>query len=177
MLKMSVTSQNLIFCPSGAVIICALISFLSLTAALLSQLVWDLSPCQMCIYQRIPFLIVLLLSFLGAFCRDPKAINAVVGGNFLLYVANALLAFYHTGIEQRWWQETQGCKVNFDFDASNAQSLMEKISSAQAHSCATIPWQDPLIGLSMANYNILLCLAMAVYCGFVVLRSKAGVAL
>ena len=42
------------------------------------------------------------------------------------------------------------------------QSMLENILSAPTGNCAEIPWQDPILGLSMANYNVILCLGIAV---------------
>ena len=137
------------------------VSVFSLTAALFAQFALDMQPCIMCIYQRIPFVIAALLGIAGL--ALPPARLAALGLSGLAFLVNSGLAFYHTGIEQRWWSETAGCNVNFNF-ADQAKSLLNQVMSAQASSCADIPWQDPLLGLSMANYNVLLCAGMFVFC-------------
>ena len=137
------------------------ISILALVGALVGQFVFDLPPCNLCIWQRIPFVLTIILGGIGIFIQQAR--GKALGLSGLSFLANSGIAFFHTGVEQQWWQETAGCKANFDFTDSS-QSLMQKIVSAQASSCTEIPWQDPFLGLSMANYNVMLCGAMAIFC-------------
>lgn len=117
----------------------------------------------MCIYQRIPFVAASIFGIAGLF-GTPKLALTLSG---LSFQANAVLAFYHTGIEQGWWQETAGCAANFGDGANN---VLQRIMSAEAVSCADIPWVDPILGLSMANYNIILSQGMAAICLVFLLR-------
>ncbi len=147
---------------------CGGISLVALAGALFAQLALDMAPCQMCIYQRIPFVVILALSGIGLFVN--KAEIPFLGAIGVVFEINAALALYHTGIERQWWSESSGCKANFDFNNISAQSLLDKITSAQISSCSEIPWQDPLLGLSMANYNLLLCLGMSSLCLYGIYR-------
>lgn len=143
------------------------VAIIALLAALVGQFAFGLAPCQMCIYQRIPFVAVIILGAVGL--AVPRLRKVVIGVSGLAYLGNAWLAFYHTGIEQKWWDETVGCAANFDF---SAPSLLDRVMSAQATSCADIPWIDPVFGLSMANYNILLCAGMFVFCMVALSRQR-----
>ncbi|HCQ71564.1 MAG: disulfide bond formation protein B [Alphaproteobacteria bacterium] len=149
-------------------------SLFALAMALIAQLAYNLQPCQMCIYQRIPFVVAAIFAAVGLFWR-PGQMGAM-GAAGLAMLVNSGLAFYHTGVEQGWFEETAGCKVSFDFDAPGAsvQSLMEMISTAQVTSCKKPSWIDPVFGLTMANYNIVYCLGLAVLClgGVVALKRK-----
>lgn len=154
-----------------ALLAMAFISSIALAGALTGQLVFDLPPCIMCIYQRIPYAVVILLSLIGL--TLPALQRAMLGLNGIAFAINTGLAFYHTGIEQRWWDETQGCKVSFDFDHVSVESLLSKITSAQTGSCADIPWVDPILGLSMANYNVALCAVLTVFAGLAFYHNRA----
>lgn len=137
------------------------LSFAALAMALVGQIVFGLDPCTMCIYQRAPYVLQMLLS--GAGLAMPSLSRWCVGLSGISYAVNAGLGAYHTGIEQSWWDETEGCAVSFDFSDPSAQSLLQQLTSAQASSCTEIPWQDPVLGLSMANYNAVLCFAVALF--------------
>lgn len=143
----------------------ALISFISLATAFISEGFFGLEPCNLCIYQRYPFAIAIALGLIGMGMRNNKTISCgllvFLGLNFLI---NSGIAFYHSGVEQKWWKSAlEGCAVPM-FDDNNGKTLLENLMSAPMASCSDIQWQDPIFGLSMANYNIALCLGMFVFC-------------
>ncbi|MGH1399361.1 MAG: disulfide bond formation protein B [Alphaproteobacteria bacterium] len=141
------------------------ISIFALAAALFSEVALGLEPCILCIYQRIPFVIGAVLGIIGLALRNnPNAVQALLALLGLNFLTNASIAFYHTGVEQKWWASAvEGCAVP-NFTDTSAQSILENIMSAPTANCAEIPWQDPIIGLSMANYNVLLCLDIFTAC-------------
>ena len=154
-------AKSTLTCPHAVLSLIAVVSIFSLLAALTAEVAFGLEPCILCIYQRIPFAIAALLSLLGllwAPARKP-AINLCS----YAFLINSGIAFYHTGIEQKWWRSAvEGCAVPPLGDTP--QSLLENIMSAPNARCDEIPWADPILGLSMANYNILLCLGMFALC-------------
>jgi len=172
--------RKILGCPLAVFGGIAGISVFALAAALYSEVALGLEPCQLCIYQRIPFVIGAVLGIVGLAVRKKpalvKVLTGLIGLNFL---ANSAIAAYHTGVEQKWWaSKVEGCSVNFG-DLGNAdapastQSILENIMSAPTGNCAEIPWQDPIFGLSMANYNVLLCFGIFAVCvASVIVRSK-----
>lgn len=78
----------------------------------------------------------------------------------LTFSANAVIAAYHTGVERKWWKSfLEGCSTP-DLSGS-IDDLMARIQAAPVTTCDAIPWVDPILGLSMANYNVLFCAALA----------------
>ncbi len=149
-------------------------SVCALAAALTAEVAFELEPCIMCIYQRIPFAVVAVLSFVGlAFGRH--AVSAYVAAlSGLAMLVNTGLAIYHTGIEQKWWvSAVEGCSVPVLTD--DPQTFLENIMSAPSAKCDEIPWVDPVLGFSMANWNIPFCLGLAVFAfaGFVFMQRRA----
>jgi len=157
-------------CPFAMLMGLGLISFLALAAAFASEIFLGLEPCILCIYQRWPFAIVIALAVIGmAACKkaeNSKNIGSIfVGLSGLTLAANGAIAFYHTGVEQKWWvSAVEGCAV--PQLSGNTQNWIENIMSAPTANCAEIPWQDPIIGLSMANYNVLLGFGLAALCAY-----------
>ncbi len=139
----------------------AIISTGALAAAFASEAFLGLEPCRLCIYQRWPFAIAVLLGGTALFLPFKRSILGFLSLNFLV---NSGIAFYHTGVEQKWWESAvEGCAVIFN-EPAPGQSILENIMSTPMARCEDIPWQDPIIGLSMANYNIILCFGLAVVC-------------
>lgn len=165
-MKFLCTLKKLISCPVAVFSAIALISAFSLSTALTAQYVYGLEPCILCLYQRAPFAMALILSLIGlAFVKSEKEITTpVVALCGFAFAANSVIAFYHTGVERKWWSShLEGCAVP-DLGNDPAQ-LLQRIMESSAVRCDEIPWADPVLGLSMANYNVALCAGMAVFCG------------
>ncbi len=141
----------------------AFISAFALSAAFIGEHVFGLQPCNLCVYQRYPFAIGIILGLIGMALYRKIMVSritlGVLGINFLI---NSAIAFYHTGVEQKWWVSAlEGCVVPM---LEKGKSLLESIMGTPLTSCTDIQWQDPILGLSMANYNIVLCFGLFVFC-------------
>ncbi len=135
----------------------------ALTGALYAQFALHLEPCILCLYQRIPFVVAMILALAGLALRNnPKAVQTVLGLCSLAFLINAAIALYHSGVERHWWvSAVEGCAVpNF---AENP-NLLEKILTTPSSLCSVIPWADPVLGLSMANYNVLFSFGLFAGC-------------
>lgn len=152
-------------CPVAMLASVMAISVAALLAAFGSEAFLGLEPCQLCIYQRWPFAIVILLGVIGIAFRKVNGLSeAMVGVSGVAFLTNAAIAGYHTGVEQKWWRSAfEGCAVP-NWDGDEPQSLLDNILSAPTGRCDEISWQDPLFGLSMANYNVLMGLGLAALC-------------
>lgn len=147
------------------------VSLFSLGAAFTAQYAYGLEPCILCVIQRWPFGIAAALGAAGlyfALSRKERMSAALVAMSGVTFLVNAVIAFYHTGVEQHWWpSHLEGCAVP-DLGATPAD-LLKAIESAPVVRCDVIPWADPFLGLSMANYNAAMCLGLAIGC-FVCVR-------
>lgn len=135
----------------------------ALASAFSAEIFFALEPCRLCITQRYPFAIGAAGAVIGLLLRRREAkvhaaLSALLSFNFL---TNAGIAFYHSGVERKWWPSDELCRMQA---VKEGQSFIENILSAPMGRCDEIPWADPLLGLSMANYNVLLCLGLAALC-------------
>ena len=168
--------KKILSCPVCVLALILLASIIALAGALTAQFVLDLEPCILCLYQRIPFVVIILLSLIGlAFKPARKPIIVLCG---LAFFANSGMAFYHHGVEQHWWVSAfEACAVPDDFLKPAADTSTEGLLSALLKTpsvpCSQIPWIDPLFRQSMAFWNILFCAGMSLVCGlFFILRRK-----
>lgn len=148
-------------CPTFILMILGGISIVALAAALTSQYVFGMHPCILCLYQRIPYAVVILLAGMGIMASKTMgvkygALNIFLSG--IAFIINAIIAFYHVGVEQKWWASS--CSVP-DISTLNSQDLMAAIQAAPTVSCGQIPFE--LFGVSMAGYNVILCMMLGVY--------------
>ncbi len=156
-LKNTLSNQRL------SLFIFAAISAGALAIAFISQYAYGLQPCELCIYQRIPFAIVITLGVIGILLGNtkPNVGKASIALIALTFAANTVIAFYHTGVERKWWPSfLEGCTI--PEMKGNITDVLAQIAATPAVRCDEIPWTDPVIGLSMANYNVLVCLALAI---------------
>ena len=141
----------------------AAMAALSLAAAFVGQYIFDLQPCKLCIYQRYPFALAALFGVAAAVSIRYTARGGtwLIGGAGLALLGNSALALYHSGIERDWWQGPQGCSSAALLEADTVEDAMARIESAPVVPCDEIPWADPVLGLSMANWNVALCAGLA----------------
>jgi len=155
--------NNILSAYRYAPLIMALIAASALGMALASQYWGGLEPCILCIYQRWPYGVVIalgLIGFLSSF-KCNKGSIAMMGGIGAAYLVNTGLAIYHTGVEQKWWKSHfEGCAVP-KMEGSMEEVLATIQSRTKAVRCDEIAWSDPILGLSMANYNIAFCFVLA----------------
>lgn len=139
----------------------------ALAAAYTAQYAFGLEPCILCLYQRVPMFFIIAVCALGFILSGPVhtgKTRLTLGVTALACLANAAIAFYHTGVERKWWASfLEGCTI--PEIKGNITDVLAQIESTPPARCDEIPWTDPLIGLSMANYNVLFCgvLALAAF--------------
>lgn len=156
--------KNSLSCPRLMPLTMAIISAMALGMALISQYFFDLQPCVLCIYQRYPYGFVIALGLLGFVIslKNKKAVSPLMGCIGIAFLINSLIAFYHTGVEQKWWpSHLEGCAVPA-MTGDMTDILADIQSRTKAVRCDEIPWSDPILNLSMANYNIGFCLGLGV---------------
>lgn len=157
--------RKLLETPTIVFALITAISFGALSAAFIAEGFLGLEPCQLCIIQRYPFALGLMIGLIGLALRNnTKVVITLLIITAISFLANSGIAFYHTGVEQHWWiSAVEGCSVVFE-DSNDTKSILENIMSAPMGDCSKIPWQDPIFGLSMANWNIPFCFGLFVYC-------------
>ena len=142
----------------------ALIPASALGMAFMAQYIFGLEPCNLCVIQRFPYGIAIFLGLVGFFtfnkCKKSAFIIMPLIG--ITFLANSVIAFYHTGVELKWWKSfLEGCSV--PKLSSNINEMMAQIeATTKVVRCDEIPWADPIFNLSMANYNVLFCFGLGV---------------
>ncbi len=136
----------------------ALASVLALAGAFTAQYGFHLRPCELCLMQRAPFAINIILG-LAAYVWAARR-TTLIGGSGIVFLINSGIAFFHSGVERKWWQGLTGCSTP-DMSGS-IEDIMKRIQETAVTRCDEIPWS--LFGLSMANYNVVFCLFLGLLC-------------
>ncbi len=135
----------------------------ALITALIAQYGFGLAPCVLCSYQRIPYAAVLVfgLCALAIGQWDHRGVAFALGGVFL---AGAVLAFYHNGVEQQWWIAATSCGDGRSLPLTVLELRLALSEGAMPRACDDVNWS--LFGLSITVYNTILSLALAASCFF-----------
>jgi disulfide bond formation protein DsbB len=141
-----------------------LIAFASaaiLAVVFVSQYGFGLEPCHLCLWQRLPYAIVLGLSPVAAMLwSKPRLRSMILGVYGMVLLAGAGLALYHVGIESHWWAATQSCGSG-DAMARTVDELREALAGKAIARC-----DEPafvFLGLSMAGWNLIAALMLTGY--------------
>jgi disulfide bond formation protein DsbB len=125
-----------------------------LGAAYASQYWGGLHPCELCLAERWPWAAAIVVAGL-ALWLDRRWIMPVLA---LVFVASAALAFYHVGVERRWFAGPSACTA----ESTRAQTLEElkrQLIGRQPVRCDEVQWA--LFGVSLAGWNLVASLGMA----------------
>lgn len=153
--------------PQHTVWLLGAFSAAALATALTSQYVFGLAPCELCHFQRAPYYAVVAMAILSVFVKYPRVWLSL---SALAFFANAGIAFYHTGVERKWWPSfLEGCST--PSLEGNIADVLARIQAAPLVRCDEIPWTDPVIGWSMANYNVIACLILGTLAIFSLIKS------
>jgi disulfide bond formation protein DsbB len=131
----------------------------ALLVAYYAEMVHQLEPCVLCIYQRIPYGLVLVFSFVGIF--RPILLQWVLVLAGIAFLVGSGIAIYHVGVEQNWWVSSCSGKLVGQLSTS---SLLQQLQEKPVKSCDELEWA--LFGVSMASYNVVYSFMLSVFCFF-----------
>jgi disulfide bond formation protein DsbB len=139
-----------------------LVSVGALAMAFTGQFAFGLEPCILCLYQRIPYLIVAVVAAIGVaipLADRPRRWLLALSG--LVFAMGAGLAVYHVGIEQHWWTSSiPGC-VGAPVGSMSIEDLRAGILNP-LRSCDQVDRR--LLGLSLAGWNAVASVLLAGAC-------------
>jgi len=135
-------------------VIAGLGSLAMLLGAFYFQYVMDLAPCKMCIWQRWPHAIAIGLGLIAFF----MPLRSIVLLGAAVVTVGAVIAAYHTGVEQGWFAGPNTC-TSGDISNLSTDDLMAQILAAPVVRCDEIVWS--LFGLSMAAWNGVISIGLA----------------
>src|SRR5438105_2434815 len=80
-----------------------------LGTALLSQYWGGLAPCELCLLQRWPWAAAIVMSLVTLLVGGRPALPWVAFALALVFAISIVLAFYHLGVEQKWFAGPSAC--------------------------------------------------------------------
>jgi disulfide bond formation protein DsbB len=124
-----------------------------LAGAYASQYWGHLYPCHMCWWQRYAHFAALGFAILALLpARLPDRGRAFVWLAALAILTSAGIAFWHAGVELKYFPGPTGCTS--DFHAGSTEDLLKQIMDAPMVLCDQVQWK--FLGLSLAGWNFIL---------------------
>ena len=125
-----------------------------------SQLWGHLVPCELCLYERWPYYAVLVLSAAALIAGRSGVAKAALALAALIFLAGAALAFYHVGVERHWFPGPSACTGSGPADS--LEEFRRRLLAQQPVACDQAQWS--LFGVTLAGWNLLASLALALFC-------------
>ena len=113
-------------------------------------------PCKLCLYQRIPYFLAILLIIKILFIKKYERVTLLI--LFLVFMSSATLAFYHFGIEQGFFNESSACTAEDLSKILSKEELLEEIKQ-NSISCKDVSFR--ILGLSLAAINTIFSLILS----------------
>ena len=132
-----------------------LISLIFISLVLISAYVIEYKlghkPCNLCIYERIPYFVSILLIIETIFFKTNEKTTLLLLS--LVFFISACLAFYHFGIEQGFFKESLVCQNQNIAESLTKEQLLEELKNSNV-SCKEVNFR--IVGLSLATINFVI---------------------
>ena len=136
-------------------IILIFISFV-LVSAFVIEYGFNHQPCKLCLYERIPYFLSILLIAKIFLLRGYEKITLLILS--LIFIISSILAFYHFGIEQGFFKESLACAVKNLSENLTKEDLLKELSQ-NTISCKDVSFN--IFGISLAAINTIFSIALS----------------
>jgi len=114
-------------------------------------------PCRLCLYERIPYFLAVFLITKIFFIRSYEKLTLLI--LFLVFMVSSVLAFYHFGIEQGFFEESFTCTVGNFSETLSKEEILEQLKQ-NTISCKDVSFK--VLGLSLAAINTVFSFVLGV---------------
>ena len=134
-----------------------LISIFSLLAAYFIEYILNYKPCNLCIFERIPYFASSVLIVLNLYSKRFEKFT--FGILSIIFAIGAIISFYHFGIEQGFFEESFVCISDDKINNLAKEDLLKSLQKTTV-SCKQVDFK--LLWLSLATINTFLSITLSV---------------
>mgnify|MGYP001486155667 CR=1 FL=1 len=128
-----------------------LFSFIALISAFFIEYVLGHQPCNLCLIERIPYgLSIILITLSYFFKKNEKFIILLL---ILTFFFSFAISVYHLGIEQGLFEESGICGLKDSTGIISKEEILKQLQEKTV-SCKDVTFR--IFGLSLTSINILL---------------------
>jgi disulfide bond formation protein DsbB len=133
-----------------------LFSIFALLTAYFIEHILGYQPCNLCLIERIPFLIVIIIILFFLFFKKYEKIFLI--SISLIFCTAALISLYHFGIERGFITESFVCGLDVKNEVLTKEALLNQLKQRNI-SCKNVTFK--ILGLSLATINIFISLILS----------------
>ena len=133
------------------------ISLIALISAYFIEYILGHQPCSLCLYERIPFLLAILIILIN-YKYDKLEKYLILLMTIIFFIAT-ILSLYHLGIEQGFIQESLLCDIGTGANIINKDEILKQLQQ-KSISCKDVTFK--IFGLSLTSYNIIISLLLTI---------------
>ena len=134
-----------------------LFSLIAIISAYFIEYVLGHQPCNLCLIERIPYGISIILISLALFLKKSEKFFILL--LILTFIFSFAISFYHLGIEQGIFQESAVCGVK-DFSENITKEELLNQFNEKTVSCKDVTFR--VFGLSLTTINIFISLLIII---------------
>ena len=130
-------------------------SIIALISAYFIQYVLGHQPCNLCLIERVPYVLAIIIIFLTyKFKQFERKLIIIL---ILLFLFSSILSIYHFGIEQGFIQESLVCDLQGSSKVLSKEELLLELQNKTV-SCKDVTFK--LFGLSLTTFNIFISITI-----------------
>ena len=134
-----------------------IISILALASAFFIEHALGHQPCNLCILERIPYLMAIVIIILNyKFVHLEKYFILFL---IIIFLVATILSLYHLGIEQGFIKESLVCDLKNGSNLLTKEDILEQLKQKNV-SCQDVTFK--MFGLSLTSYNVLISLIITI---------------
>ena len=133
------------------------LSIFSLISAYFIEHILGHQPCNLCLFERIPYLFAIILTLLSFKLKHFQKIFIIL--LIIVFFVATLLSLYHLGIEQGFIQESLVCNLQGDFTVLSKEEILKQLQQKSVN-CKDVTFK--IFGLSLTTFNVLISFLLTV---------------
>ena len=131
------------------------ISIISILSALFIEYVLGHQPCNLCLIQRIPYGLSIILISLNYFQKKNERFIILL--LILVFSFSLIISFYHFGIEQGFFKESAVCGLKNVTEIISKEEILKQLQTKTV-SCKDVTFK--IFGFSLTTFNIFISLIL-----------------
>ena len=135
-----------------------ILCLISIILAYFIEYVLGHQPCNLCIIERIPYGLGLILIILNyTLIKNERFVILLL---ILVFAFSLILSFYHFGIEQGFFKESSVCGLKDDLNVISKEEILKQLQ-VKAVSCKDVTFR--IFGFSLTAFNMIISLILVTF--------------
>ena len=133
------------------------ISLMSILSAFFIEYILGHQPCNLCLMQRIPYILSIILISLNFFLKKNEKFIIIL--LTLVFSFSLIISFYHFGIERGFFEESSVCGLKNTSDIISKEEILKQLQVKNI-SCKDVTFK--IFGFSLTTFNMFISLFLLI---------------